>query len=372
MRKVLYLDIKWRASTSKPHQWLPSETAEALAATFQDMGPTASVGALLDAMPGGHDRLTCVDLDAARDADTGVMQPWADEVLRRFPSFTEFSPSGRGLHVLCFTTDDDLAAAGLIGGDAKARNVSWKGCAPDGEKAPGVDLLLTGFITVTGAALPGCVDRIARASVDALRWLAEELGPSLAGEPSRSPAPPPPTLRTAAPVPPRASVQAWAVRFSPSRMARLAEQNDDTPFRKLMLFWLHARKAHVAMWVTRVSYDEICSLPGARTGSRRMPAAMRAADRALAAKNPARVIQDRTPPFDGKPGLVIVRGVIAPFAHDPRSGTAPDLGRILAVAWQCMLTVPPRAFAFWPGSSAPSMARTASNSRCVAPSKPWE
>ncbi|MGH3145785.1 MAG: hypothetical protein ACRDTR_08285, partial [Rubrobacter sp.] len=41
-----------------------------------------------------------VDLDACVDPETGEVASWAAEVLDELDSYTEFSPSGRGLHVL--------------------------------------------------------------------------------------------------------------------------------------------------------------------------------------------------------------------------------------------------------------------------------
>ncbi len=46
------------------------------------------------------DPYTGVDLDHVRDADTGVVQPWALDIVRRLDSYTEISPSGGGLHVI--------------------------------------------------------------------------------------------------------------------------------------------------------------------------------------------------------------------------------------------------------------------------------
>jgi putative DNA primase/helicase len=41
-----------------------------------------------------------VDLDGCRDPQSGEIEPWAAEVVRDLASYTEISPSGRGLHVL--------------------------------------------------------------------------------------------------------------------------------------------------------------------------------------------------------------------------------------------------------------------------------
>ncbi len=41
-----------------------------------------------------------VDLDGCRDPETGEIERWAAEIVRRLDSYTELSPSGKGLHVI--------------------------------------------------------------------------------------------------------------------------------------------------------------------------------------------------------------------------------------------------------------------------------
>jgi hypothetical protein len=41
-----------------------------------------------------------IDLDHCRDSDTGVIEPWAHEIIDRVNSYTEVSPSGSGIHIL--------------------------------------------------------------------------------------------------------------------------------------------------------------------------------------------------------------------------------------------------------------------------------
>ncbi|MDP9375636.1 MAG: hypothetical protein M3Q65_24940 [Chloroflexota bacterium] len=46
-----------------------------------------------------HDPYAGVDLDGCRDSVTGDITPWALEIARCLDSYTEVSPSGRGLHI---------------------------------------------------------------------------------------------------------------------------------------------------------------------------------------------------------------------------------------------------------------------------------
>lgn len=45
--------------------------------------------------------LVGVDLDKCRDPSTGKIEDWAAEIIQRLRSYTEVSPSGTGVHILC-------------------------------------------------------------------------------------------------------------------------------------------------------------------------------------------------------------------------------------------------------------------------------
>jgi putative DNA primase/helicase len=46
------------------------------------------------------DPYTGVDLDDCRDPESGELAAWAAEIVRELSSYTELSPSGKGLHVV--------------------------------------------------------------------------------------------------------------------------------------------------------------------------------------------------------------------------------------------------------------------------------
>jgi len=76
-----------------------------------------------------------VDLDGCLDPETGEIEPWATEILEDLDSYTEVSPSGRGLHVI-------VEARLPEGGNRKG----------------GIELYDHGrFFTMTGDHLPGTV-----------------------------------------------------------------------------------------------------------------------------------------------------------------------------------------------------------------------
>jgi putative DNA primase/helicase len=47
-----------------------------------------------------EDPYTGIDLDKCRDPETGTIEEWAQEIIISLRSYTEISPSGRGVHII--------------------------------------------------------------------------------------------------------------------------------------------------------------------------------------------------------------------------------------------------------------------------------
>lgn len=117
----------------------------------------------------GSDGLGGVDLDGVLCPETGQLAGWAREVVDRFASFTEISPSGTGLHIYA------LGAPEVLGRTSVAM--------PRGEndpvivgKPPLLEAFVSGrFFTFTGNRLKGTPADV-RAAPEAWKWLAEKLG----------------------------------------------------------------------------------------------------------------------------------------------------------------------------------------------------
>ncbi len=110
-----------RADVSNPSTWGTYAQASAAAAGYDGVGfvltPT--------------DPFTAIDLDGCRDSRTGAVEPWAQEIVDRFSSYTEISPSGTGLHIWLRAT-----------------------LPPEGRRKGQIELYNADrFITVTGHAL---------------------------------------------------------------------------------------------------------------------------------------------------------------------------------------------------------------------------
>lgn len=102
-----------------------------------------------------------VDLDKCRD-EQGNIEPWASEIIEKLASYTEISPSGTGVHILC------------------------KGKLPDGcrKRKDQIEVYESGrYFTVTGRRLPNSVETIEQRD----RELAELVGSLKTTKPKPAP-----------------------------------------------------------------------------------------------------------------------------------------------------------------------------------------
>lgn len=85
-----------------------------------------------------------IDLDKARDPETGAIADWAQRVIDRVASYTEVSPSGTGLHIIARAT---------LPGPGRKRNRPEGGATEMYDRAR--------YFTMTGDALTGAPTEIA-------------------------------------------------------------------------------------------------------------------------------------------------------------------------------------------------------------------
>ena len=87
-----------KAATTRPETWADFGTArdrhEQLS-RHAGKGGSEGLGYILR---GDH---VGIDLDDCRDPHTGELEPWAQEIIRRIDSYTEVSPSGSGIRIIC-------------------------------------------------------------------------------------------------------------------------------------------------------------------------------------------------------------------------------------------------------------------------------
>lgn len=116
----------------------------------------------------GLDGFVFIDLDAC--AVDKAIQPWAQEILDRFPStYTEWSPSGMGLR-LVYSTPEKVADRG---------STKIPGQSPINGKLPGFEVYggeegKGQWITMTGNALDYPPEDVAEIDLEALSWLLEK------------------------------------------------------------------------------------------------------------------------------------------------------------------------------------------------------
>lgn len=125
-------------STASPEKW--ATHAEALAAYQNADGMLDGIGLVMTGLKG----LIGIDLDNC--VDNGVVAPWALEVVKTFGSYTEVSPSGRGLRT--------FALGDLDGPDWNNHEVGIEVYAGSSPR----------YLTVTGRALPGTPNDLRPAS----------------------------------------------------------------------------------------------------------------------------------------------------------------------------------------------------------------
>lgn len=83
-----------RASTTDPETWT----------TFVHALDTATNNSTINGIGfvfTREDPFVGIDLDNCRDPETKKIEPWAVEIVRKLASYTEVTPSGKGLHVIC-------------------------------------------------------------------------------------------------------------------------------------------------------------------------------------------------------------------------------------------------------------------------------
>lgn len=92
-----------RAKADDPTTWGTMAQAERRARSLLKGGRTGGIGIELGQLPDGR-HLGGLDLDTCRDPETGEFDAWAAELIDRFGTYTEVSPSGTGAKAF-FTYD---------------------------------------------------------------------------------------------------------------------------------------------------------------------------------------------------------------------------------------------------------------------------
>jgi hypothetical protein len=116
-----------------------------------------------------------VDLDTCRMPDVSI-EPWASEIIERFTSYTEISPSSTGVKVFFRYRVAALPELRAAMAPAKHGREFKRG---GGDHPPAIELHLSNrFFAVTGQRLDGTPEALAIVDKEILLWLLHEAGPA--------------------------------------------------------------------------------------------------------------------------------------------------------------------------------------------------
>ena len=170
--KVPYRSTGSKSRANDPAAWITRADAKRVASRLQTEG-RKGVGVFLG---GAQDiRMGGVDLDSCYDPVSNTMEPWAQEVIERFASYAEISPSGTGVKVFFHYAADDLeplrAVMGKLWGNSWSRGSHLEIALHLGNR----------YFTVTDLHCIGTPRELRPVDRATLLWLIEEAGPAFKG-----------------------------------------------------------------------------------------------------------------------------------------------------------------------------------------------
>ena len=168
-----------RAKADDPTTWATRAEAEAAVPRLVN-GAGGGIGLELGVV--GEDlAIGGIDLDTCRAPD-GTLADWAGEVVERFGSYAEVSPSGTGVK-LFFTFDaSTLATLRSAMGKKPGEGSGRKWARGKGDHVPSIELYLGDrYFTITEQPLAASPPELHQVPTDVLLWLIHEAGPAFAG-----------------------------------------------------------------------------------------------------------------------------------------------------------------------------------------------
>ena len=173
--KVPHSPFGGKARAGAPQTWGTRAQAEARAAKLPKPYGTGGVGIEFFQLDDGRS-YGGIDLDCCCDPATGNLEDWAQDVVKRFASYTETSPSGTGVKIffLYTTADLDLLREAMAG--AKwGKQFKRRG----GDHPPAIELHLGNrYFAVTDKSLAGCMADFRHVETELLLDLIRVIGPA--------------------------------------------------------------------------------------------------------------------------------------------------------------------------------------------------
>ncbi len=176
--KVPYAPNGQKAMANKPSTWGTRAQAEALVPSLPKPYGIAGIG--LEFTNDGNGRsIGGIDLNSCRNPQTGVIEPWATEVIKRFNTYTEVSPSGTGVKLFFAYTTDELPTLRIAMGGSKYCKQFKRG---NGDHPPAIEVHLGNrYFAVTDQHLAGTSTEFRHVPLETLLWVLKEAGPAFAG-----------------------------------------------------------------------------------------------------------------------------------------------------------------------------------------------
>jgi len=179
-RKRPYSPHGGDAKANDPSTWGIRQDAEERAATLAQPIEIGGVGFELGDIGNGVS-IGGIDLDTCRNNDSGAFAPWAAEVILKFSSYTEISPSRSGVKIFFVYATNDLPELqkAMSGNTGIVSGRKW--CLPsETSHPPGIELYLAGrYFAVTDECLSSSTQEIKLVDKQTILWLITEAGPAL-------------------------------------------------------------------------------------------------------------------------------------------------------------------------------------------------
>lgn len=173
------------AHADKPPTWGTREQAAAreplLTKPFGQGGIGLEFAPLMDGRHTGG-----IDLDSCRDPETGEISAWAQDIIARFQSYAEVSPSQTGVKIFfTYAVADRPRLQAALGNTVKGGPKHGRLWAQktNGDHPPAIELHLSNrYFAVTDQRLPECPEELRCVPCDDLLFLIEHEAPAFMAE----------------------------------------------------------------------------------------------------------------------------------------------------------------------------------------------
>ena len=134
------------------------------------------IGIVLDSI-GNDFHQVGIDLDSCRDAQSEIIAPWAEEIINRFDTYAEVSPSQSGVKLFFQVTLADLGRLqALLGQDPHGRQKTRKAFSIGEHREVAIDTAR--FYAVTGYRLKDSPEDLRTVPFSDVEWFIKEAAPN--------------------------------------------------------------------------------------------------------------------------------------------------------------------------------------------------